>query len=327
MRASIVLVAFFIGFACATFSELQYQNAFVQWMHDFGRIYTTDEFFLRFENFKYNMDFVDAWNADATHTHTVELNQFADISLDEYKRIYLGTRIDATERLAREAGRLVHYTVPEGDNVNWAASGAVTPPKDQGQCGSCWAFSTTGSVEALNFIYTRNLISLSEQNLMDCSTGYGNNGCNGGWMDSAFKYIIANNGIDREDAYRYEAKNGPCRFNPSATGASIKGYSDVQAGSEGGLVNAINKQPVSIAIDAGHTSFQLYRSGIYYEPACSSSNLDHGVLAIGYGSENGDYFIVKNSWGTGWGMNGYLWMSRNRGNNCGVATAASVPLP
>jgi len=144
-------------------------------------------------------------------------------------------------------------------------------------------------------------------------------------MDSAFKYIKDNRGIEKEINYPYEGRQGSCRFNPAYTGASIGGYSDVQSGNEGALQNAVLKQPVSVAIDASHSSFQLYKDGIYYESACSSSSLDHGVLVVGYGSENGDYYIVKNSWGVNYGKAGYLWMSRNRNNNCGIATSASVP--
>jgi len=307
------------------FTESEYQDTFAKWIQARQKTYSNSEFQTRYAIFKNNMDFVQAWNADPTHTHTVALNDFADLSNEEYRKIYLGTHIDGTQRLAN-AGKLINVSTPLDDVINWAVKGAVTPIKNQGQCGSCWAFSTTGSVEALNFIYTGNLNSLSEQNLMDCSTSYGNNGCNGGSMDLAFKYIIANNGIDLEADYPYQAAQGSCRFQAQWTGASIKAYSDVQSGNEGALTSAANNQPVSVAIDASHQSFQLYQNGIYYEPACSTTSLDHGVLVIGYGSDNGDYYIVKNSWGTGWGMSGYIWMSRNQGNNCGIATAASVPL-
>jgi len=307
------------------FTESEYQDAFTKWIQERQKVYSNDEFQTRYAIFKNNMDFVQKWNADPSHTHTVALNDFADLSSEEYQKIYLGTHIDGTQRLAN-AGPLINVSKPLDDVINWANKGAVTGVKNQGQCGSCWSFSTTGSVEALNQIYTGNLNSLSEQNLMDCSSSYGNNGCNGGSMDQAFQYIIANNGIDLEADYPYQAVVGACRFQASWTGASMKSYSDVQSGNEGALTSAINNQPVSVAIDASHQSFQLYSSGIYNEPQCSSTSLDHGVLAIGYGSQNGDYYIVKNSWGTSWGMQGYIWMSRNNGNQCGIATAASVPL-
>jgi len=222
--------------------------------------------------------------------------------------------------------------IPEGplaDVVDWRTKGAVTPIKDQGQCGSCWAFSTTGSTEAAHFLATGELVSLSEQNLMDCSTSYGNQGCNGGLMNNAFKYIIANKGIDTEASYPYTAKDGTCHFTAANVGATVAGYKNVVAGSESSLQASVAIEPVSVAIDASHNSFQLYKSGVYYESKCSSSNLDHGVLAVGYGttddSAKTDYWIVKNSWGTSWGTAGYIQMTRNNKNNCGIATSSSYP--
>jgi len=178
----------------------------------------------------------------------------------------------------------------------------------------------------LFFLKTGKLVSVSEQQLVDCSGSYGNYGCDGGLMDYAFKYIIANKGIDTEASYPYTAQDGSCAWNPANVGATISSYTDVTSGDEGSLTTSITKQPVSVAIDASQSSFQFYSSGVYYEPACSSTQLDHGVLAVGYGTQSGsDYYIVKNSWGSGWGSAGYIMMSRNRDNNCGIATAASYP--
>jgi len=216
-----------------------------------------------------------------------------------------------------------------GDIVNWNNKGAVTPVKNQGQCGSCWSFSATGSMEGEKFIKQGSLTSLSEQNLIDCSTSQGNQGCNGGLMDSAFKYVIAKHGIDTEASYRYTA-TGPnaCKYSAANIGDTISSYKDVTRGSESALQSAVDVQPVSVAIDAGHNSFQLYKSGVYYESACSATQLDHGVLAVGYGTDNSGtaYWLVKNSWGTGWGMSGFIQMSKGRNNNCGIATMASTPI-
>merc|ERR1719206_1002878 len=177
---------------------------------------------------------------------------------------------------------------------------------------------------------TGKLVSLSEQNLVDCSDAEGNMGCDGGLMDQAFNYTVINKGIDTEASYPYKAVDQQCMFNASNVGATISKWTDIPSGSEPDLMKAIaTVGPISVAIDASEYTFQLYSSGIYYDPNCSSQFLDHGVLAVGYGSKktgtNKDYYLVKNSWGTDWGMKGYIEMSRNRNNNCGIATQSSSP--
>ncbi|KAG7153877.1 Digestive cysteine proteinase 3-like 2 [Homarus americanus] len=213
-------------------------------------------------------------------------------------------------------------------DVDWRTKGAVTPVKDQGQCGSCFAFSA-------HFLKTGNLVSLSDQELVDCSTSYGNYGCSGGWMNSAFEYIRDNGGIDTESSYPYEAVEETCRFKANSVGATCTGFINVQKNNESVLQEAVaNIGPICVAIDATHSSFSFYSSGEdthtntldmhLLRAGCSSTILGHASLVVGYGTEGGqDYWIVKNSWGTSWGDAGYIKMSRNRDNNCGIASEPS----
>jgi len=214
-------------------------------------------------------------------------------------------------------------------SVNWYTKGAVTPIKNQGQCGSCWAFSTTGSLEGVNFIYNGgNLLSFSEQQLVDCSDSYGNQGCDGGLMDQAFQYVEAQ-GIELESTYPYVAVDQNCAYNASATVFKNTGYTDNPANNQATLAAAVVKNPVSIAIEADQPVFQLYTSGVITSSSCGTS-LDHGVLAVGYGTDGKQpYWQVKNSWGAAWGNQGFVWIGKSSSTSspgiCGIAMMASFP--
>jgi len=321
---SVVILAAVLVCAIAT-SEIEYRTSFTNWMRENQKTYHHEEFMTRYRIFKNNYDTVERNNAE-NNGMVLALNKFADLESKEFASLYLGFKMPANVDLTPVEYEADNAGLPS--SIDWNAKGAVTAIKNQQQCGSCWSFSTTGSTEGCHFIKTNNLVALSEQNLMDCSTSYGNNGCNGGMMTDAMDYIIANKGIDTESSYPYTAEEGTsCGYKSANSGATLKSYKNVATGSESDLQAKAAVGPVSVAIDAGQNSFQLYSSGIYYEPACTSTALDHGVLVVGYGanSTGSDYWIVKNSWGTTWGLEGFIWMSRNRNNNCGIASMGTLP--
>ncbi|XP_034015594.1 cathepsin L1-like [Thalassophryne amazonica] len=308
---------------------------FHTWMFKFGKTYSSpSEEAHRKGIWLQNRKLVLMHNIMAdqgTKSYRLGMTVFADLENHEYRQLIsqgcLGSFNSSLPRHGSIFLRSVAlHELPQ--TVDWRDKGYVTPVKDQKQCGSCWAFSAAGSLEGQNFRKTGTLVSLSEQQLVDCSRSFGNMGCMGGLMDQTFDYIKANGGIDTEDSYPYEAKDGPCRFNHLFIGATCTSYMDVISGDEYALQEAVaTVGPVSVGIDASHESFQLYESGVYNEPMCSSSVLTHGVLVVGYGSYYGnDYWLVKNSWGLLWGDNGYIKMSKNKNNQCGIASLASYPL-
>jgi cathepsin L len=322
MKKVFVLVALCLAVAVAIRSEIEYKSQWAAFVSQYEKTYSDVEAARRFEIFKRNVDYIDAHN-NSTSSFTLAINKFADMSFEEFKETYLGVRMPERRRGQQ---MFVKDNVELPASLDWRTKGAVTGIKNQQQCGSCWSFSTTGSVEGCHFLTTGKLVSLSEQNLVDCSQAEGNMGCDGGLMDDAFQYIIDNKGIDTEASYPYTAEDGTCHYSKKDCGSTVTAFTDVTSGSEDALQQAVNGAPVSVAIDASQPSFQFYSSGVYYEPDCSSQQLDHGVLAVGWGSQgNKDYWIVKNSWGTSWGQSGYIWMSRNKSNNCGIATMASFP--
>ncbi|CAF2029517.1 unnamed protein product [Rotaria magnacalcarata] len=261
------------------------------------------------------------------HTFTMKVNQFADLTNEEFVKQMNQLKINPEKKPNKKFHFSSNINLPK--SVDWRTKGYVTPVKNQGQCGSCWAFSTTGTLEGQIAKKTQKLVTLSEQQLVDCSTDYGNSGCCGGLMDNSYKYLEDNHGIDTNASYPYEAIDGKCRFNVKTVAADVTSYVDIKAQSEADLQDAIATiGPIAIAIDASHTSFQFYSAGVYSEKDCSSTSLDFSLLAVGYGTttDNQDYYILKNQWSTQWGMEGYVFMARNKNNQCGIATMASYAL-
>ncbi|XP_075944647.1 digestive cysteine proteinase 2 [Anarhichas minor] len=266
-----------------------------------------------------------------TMPFTMAMNKYGDLTRQEYQ-VLQGAMIDSQfvkrgkivsgRRLRNNAKKLDAYV------VDYRNMGYVTEVKDQGFCGSCWAFSTTGAIEGQIYKKTGQLVSLSEQNLVDCSRSYGTYGCNGAWMANAYDYVV-NNGLQSTNAYPYTSLDAqPCFYDSRLAVAHIKDYRFIPKGDEQALADAVATiGPITVAIDADHSSFLFYSSGIYDEPNCNPNNLSHAVLLVGYGSEGGqDYWIIKNSWGSSWGEGGFMRMVRDGRNTCGIASYALYPV-
>uniref|UniRef100_A0A1I7VBE2 Cathepsin L-like n=1 Tax=Loa loa TaxID=7209 RepID=A0A1I7VBE2_LOALO len=211
-------------------------------------------------------------------------------------------------------------------SVDWRENGVVTPVRNQGQCGSCYAFSAAGALEAFYKMRTGKLLNLSPQNIVDCTQEFGNFGCDGGYMVPAF-YYATKVGIASEWTYPYVGIEQRCKSRTNIAIVKDNGFSEIEPGDELALKHAVAEQgPVVVAISASKRSFRFYKNGVYYDP--NWGEIDHAVLVVGYGTHQtyGDYWIVKNSWGTGWGDNGYFYMARNRGNMCGISSVASFPV-
>jgi len=322
-------------------------DLFEKWAKDFKYAFNSHgEYVEIFEKWVSNHKFIEETNS-RNLTYTLGHNQFSGMDLADFRKYlgYITVGYNTREKVQFEVEvESVNFNFRKlsslPSSVNWVNAGAVTDVKDQGQCGSCWSFSTTGALEGAYAIKYDNLESFSEQQLVSCdnlqnSANRGHDhGCNGGLMDNAFSWINKNGGLCGESDYPYvsgDGSNPTCETACSVNSKSkITSFIDVSASSDEAMMTALSKQPVSIAIEADQREFQLYKSGVF--TGTCGTDLDHGVLAVGYGTLDGeDYYLVKNSWGSSWGQDGYIMLGRGSQYNdgdgqCGMLLQGSYPV-
>jgi C1A family cysteine protease len=304
-------------------------EGFVSHVAQYNLQFPVEDFNTRTDIFCDNLKFIEEHNAQ-NKTYTLGLNAFAHLTHEEFLNEYTTSsftrpRFGGMFRAAPRSGLRSGTSTPA--SIDWVTKGGVTPVKDQGQCGSCWSFSTTGSLEGAYFVKYGQLISFSEQELVDCSSPL-NHGCNGGLPDRAFRWIENNGGLCSEDSYPYVSGTtltaGTCQKCTPVKGSQVSGWTDLDATNQA-MVNALAVQPVSIAIEADQRAFQFYSGGVFPANECGN-NLDHAVLAVGYDASS---YRVKNSWGTSWGDQGYIYMEKSDaaekvGGTCGMLMEAST---
>ena len=310
------------------------RHAFQQFKKDYGKHYFNEyEEYHRFKTFKIAYMQIEEMNLASEMTNgpsaTFKINKFADLTPAEFKRLYLGYEAKKSPVVEEQVEPEEKLLMRSKDRapIDWRAAGKVSPVKDQGACGSCWAFSTTGSLEGAYMIKNNEAITFSEQQLVDCSSAEGNHGCNGGLMDQAFKYL-EKQGAETETSYPYAGVDQTCAQDSSKGVVKVSSYTDVTPDNEDALYTALEKQPISVAIDA--SAIMYYHDGVITKDYCSYKALNHGVLLTGYKVDS-EYFIpywdVKNSWGSSWGQQGYMKIEAFTGGEgtCGIAIDPSYP--
>ncbi|XP_030250979.1 cathepsin L1-like [Sparus aurata] len=327
MLGSVLLFSLCLGAAATLDSKLDFQ--WDLWKKTHEKTYQNEvEEVSRRELWEENLMLITKHNLEASmglHTYEMGMNYMGDLTPEEFLQSY-ATYIPPTD-IPRAPSPFNGTSSPRvPGTIDWRKKGYVTKVKNQGRCGSCWAFSAVGALEGQLFKKTGKLVDLSPQNLVDCSFKYGNLGCKHGWAHKAFQYVMDNQGIDSEASYPYTGRESKCSYDSRYRAANCSQYYFLPQGDERALKQALATiGPISVAIDSSRNGFQFYKRGVYTDPSCAKET-NHVVLAVGYGTLNGqDYWLVKNSWGTNWGEEGYIRMARNKNDQCGIAMYACYP--
>ncbi|XP_061598400.1 procathepsin L-like [Cololabis saira] len=323
-------VVLFLAHAVLSCSSLMTDPTFEEWRIKYSRVYYNQtELVFRRSVWEKNLRLVSTHNQEASagkHSFTLGMNHLADMTTEEINEKLNGLKLEEPLDFGNYTFKnLSGLSIPQ--SVDWRTSGLVSPVRDQGLCGSCWAFSSLGALEGQMKKQTGILVPLSPQNLLDCSTADGNLGCRGGYITKAYSYVIRNRGVDSESFYPYEHQNGKCRYSVKGKAGRCSKFHVLPRGDERALQAIVaSVGPVSVAVNAMLPSFHKYKGGLYSEPDCNPTLINHAVLVVGYGAAAGrDYWLVKNSWGTAWGEAGFIRIARNQKNLCGIASLAVYP--
>ncbi|XP_048207434.1 procathepsin L-like [Perognathus longimembris pacificus] len=330
MDPCLLLAILCLGMASAapTFDP-SLDTEWTEWKTKYGKSYNSDEDIFRRAIWEENYKMIAVHNEEYSqgkHSYTMEINAFGDMTTIEFNP----TGSDFQPDGHNEGQMYPEFLLDElPASVDWREKGYVSHVKDQGNCGSCWTFTTTGALEGQMFKKTGKLVSLSEQNLMDCSKD--NYGCDGGRPDWAYQYIKKIGGLDSEESYPYEARVGPCRYNPEKSVANVTGFINIPP-NEKALMHAVaTVGPIAAGVHSLRDSFKYYKGGLYHDQNCARRPLTHAVLIVGYGYEGeketatNKYWLIKNSWGKSWGVNGYGKLARDQNNLCGIASWTLYP--